>query len=175
VRHAHDRAPAGGTRTPEPLALAFLAHAHEVFAVPPDAVAQWARALRGLGQRATQAFGHAGAAVQSLSGGRTARAAYPPGYHPAYARTGGAPKQGPILRAGQAAARVARHGRTAPDGGRGRVEERRTRTQTNRSVTGTGAGRPRTRGARGGFPASRCSSPDTTKHSWGAAMIVNDL
>src|SRR6185312_14896381 len=60
------------------LALAFLATPTDVFAVPPDAVAQSARAYAG--RSAANKLGRG--LLQSLSGGRLLRAAYPPGSDP---------------------------------------------------------------------------------------------
>ena len=60
------------------VALAFLATPTDVFAVPPDAVAQSARAYAG--RPAANKLGRG--LLQSLSGGRLLRRAYPPGSDP---------------------------------------------------------------------------------------------
>jgi hypothetical protein len=60
------------------LALAFLATPTDVFAVPPDAVAQSARAYAG--RSAANKLGRG--LLKSLSGGRLLRPAYPPGSDP---------------------------------------------------------------------------------------------
>src|SRR5690349_21410592 len=60
------------------LALAFLATPTDVFAVPPGAVAQSARAYAG--RPAANKLGRG--LLQSLSGGRLLRRAYPPGSNP---------------------------------------------------------------------------------------------
>jgi hypothetical protein len=60
------------------LALAFLATPTDVFAVPPDAVAQSARAYAGRSPAAKLGAGP----LRALSGGRVLRRAYPPGADP---------------------------------------------------------------------------------------------
>jgi hypothetical protein len=60
------------------IALAFLATPTDVFAVPPEAVAQSARAWA----TRPRAAKLAGRPLQALSGGRLLRRAYPPGADP---------------------------------------------------------------------------------------------
>ena len=88
------------------VALAFLATPTDVFAVPADAVAQSARAYAA--RSAAAKLG--GWPLRALSGGRLLRPAYPPGRRPGHLREPGAPA-GTQLRAGQAPAALAGHGR----------------------------------------------------------------
>jgi hypothetical protein len=88
------------------LALAFLATPTDVFAVPPDAVAQSVRAYAGRSRPAKLL----GRPLRTLSAGRLLQRAYVAGADPGI-NDSLVPQQGPELRAGQAAAAVAGHGR----------------------------------------------------------------